>query len=292
MVHSGRQSDRRPVRGPTVFSAHDVRDAIRKEERKWISVSPEVPPVVSAGQTLNFKPRAYALEEFIERQLISGPKGMKVLDDGTLTWTVPEGVGAGTVKAVVRFSTTQHAVERSFLIRTTGNGIVSASKLATYPGGIPRWRPADQQDSADPLHDGDSVIQFPGKADRSSMVGDGRFLVFRTGKQLTVVDLLHAQTAGFIPIGNSAIDFAAGRSAVLTYQPSTGIVERWNLHNLTLEKTQELGTIPKGQRMSSQVMSAYRTKRAVILGSHADDVALILHLTAWIAWAPITVVMS
>jgi hypothetical protein len=92
----------------------------------------------------------------------------------------------------------------------------------------------------------ETVFNLPDTVAGVAVGGGGRFLVLHFSKlhKLGVFDVNEAKIAGYVPVDDSSVSFAAGMNKLLVYQPGGGILLRYDLLTRQREKVGKLADPP------------------------------------------------
>ncbi len=114
-----------------------------------------------------------------------------------------------------------------------------------------------------PLPDGAVERRLPAPFSDVCLGGGGRFLILHLPKvrRLAVFDFSTASFAGYVPLDEDEVEFAAGLDKLIVGLPRKGVLQRWNL--LTLERETVVYS-PVNERIETLVMG-YASQGPVVL---------------------------
>jgi hypothetical protein len=92
----------------------------------------------------------------------------------------------------------------------------------------------------------DTAYNLPDTVSRVAVGGGGRFLILHFPKlhKLGIFDANEAKITWYVEVPDGAILFAAGRTKLLAYEPSSNVLQRWDLLTRQREKVGKLPGSP------------------------------------------------
>jgi len=118
----------------------DLLYAIRKSPTALVRVTSFAPEAVDKGSQLTHQFEVVSTNPIVSYEMINGPPGMSVLDEGLLTWNVPANWSDTEIEVTIGIRDSQGTfVVQSFPWKARSN--VSAPSKQGRPPIVARWRP-------------------------------------------------------------------------------------------------------------------------------------------------------
>jgi hypothetical protein len=237
----------------------DVDAALKKTDVNYLIVTSQPPLAAKRGEAYTYQLKVKSKRGGVKYRLDAGPKGMKVGDDGTLTWKVPADAEDADTDVIVTAvdSGGQEAFQTFKLTLLPGDQPVVQADNPPKPEPKPEEKPAEPAAPAKgveaaldnglkpPALDKDKVVRaLPSTVGAVCEGGGGRFLILSLPKErkLAVFDASAGLVVRYLPLAADGAQFAAGMDKLLVAYPGKGVIQRYDLHSGEREVTANLPT--------------------------------------------------
>jgi hypothetical protein len=234
----------------------DMEALLGKSESNYLFVNNR-PPAAEAGKPFVYPVAVKSKQGGVTFKLDTGPEGMKIAPEGTLTWDVPKD-WAEPVGVVLRIGDKSGAeLFHSFVLAPYVPGALAIAQppvkpvppklgppvqLENPPGGpkVDVVRPAANPAKITPTKVIEPIeLKLPNTANATCLGGNGRYVIFRLPKSkvAAILDVCEGKFVKNVPIQEEGTLIAAGNEHLYLVSPKANVIVRWNLVTLQKEAT-------------------------------------------------------
>ncbi len=261
-----------------VIRKFDLAQALNERKTDYLFVVSKPPGEVIAGETFTYRPEVLTNAKSVKYKLESGPEGMRLADDGQITWPVKKGAIENGAKVIISASadngkTAFHSfgvsVGRSGAVPKTGD---QPNQVAGHPTrSSATRRHSSPTNSTSDVQPGDlqqDVVQLGESATQMSIGGKGRYMIFhlKTAGKLAIVDVTKSAVVNSIDVPDD-VRYAASLDKLLVVLPAQKLIQRYSLKTLEREKT---ASLPDDAPTSVVVMGCNSDGPLVLRGSQGQ----------------------
>jgi hypothetical protein len=229
-----------------------VEDAMLKASIDFLFVASRPPLSAAPGKTYTYTPDVKSRKKGVVVRLDAGPPGMKVSEEGKVTWEVPADFAGKTAEVAlkVRDGSGQEVVH-SF--RITVAGVAVPKKDPPPPEPVPlsgviaevawSFEPPKKSELRAPFLARSRVpVNLPGPAVDAVVGGGGRYLLLHipSKKTVAVFDVNQVSVVKQLPVEEDVVYMAAGMEKLILIRPGKSTIQRYSLSTFEIEKTAEL----------------------------------------------------
>jgi hypothetical protein len=220
----------------------DADQLLDKADRDYLLV-PSSPPLETAkGATFTYAPVVKSRKGGVKVKLESGPGGMRLTPEGTLTWDVPRDFADPDIDVILTVSDASgQEIFHSFKAAVRDKVEAGPQPPDKPPGDKPasdKPPPAVGPIKPAPLQGAQEERGLPGPLGDVCVGGGGRFLILHLprDRMLAVFDANEARVVKYLPAEYDA-KIAAGLDKLLVGLPATDMLQRWSLSTFEKEAT-------------------------------------------------------
>jgi hypothetical protein len=234
----------------------DVEELLAQCDHDYLAILSSPPKLGARGGGFTYAPVVKAKKGNVTLKLESGPPGMKVAGNGTVTWDVPADFAEKQVDVILTASAAGQEVFHTFSLAILDKNAPEAPKPvaeAPRPAEARPAVPAEPEKPAEvkvPVEAGGAIQPAPLKEEREERalpgsIADvcvgrgGRFLFLHLPSQrkLAVFDASEAKVVKYLPLAEDKVAFAAGLDWLIVGYPNSNVLQRWNLTTFEKEAT-------------------------------------------------------
>jgi hypothetical protein len=271
-----------------ILRRFDVLEELEKSGVDYLLVASRPTPAV-LGKQYTYPIVVKSKKGGVKFKLESGPDGMKVADDGKLTWFVPLDASPASVLITVSDATGQEVFHNFTLDPVSADAVATAPAPAVAPASADPPKasvsPVAEAGAAvvevptkvfplTPTKAADGAeVKLPGAADAACTAGGGRFVVLRipSVKQLAILDVCEGKVAKYLPVAEDKPLIAGGMNKLFVLNTTANVIQRYDLR--TFEKELTVANPVDGG-----------TPKQIVMGHAVDGPLLVTHADPTRGW--------
>ncbi len=266
-----------------VIRKFDLAEALKQRKADYLFVVSKPPAETAVGQTFTYQSQVLTNGSHVKFKLESGPDGMKISDDGQVSWAVKQAPAGGAAKVIISVSADNgKEAFHSFTVSVPGNSAVAiagpnpvpAVVRSTVPAPTPRsttqlTAPRSPATEAQPSAAGEQIVQLGEPAAQVCAGGGGKYLIFhlKNAKKLAIVDVTKAAVVHSIAVPDD-VRYAASHDKLLVVLPAQKVIQRYSLTGFASEK---ITALPADAPTFATVMGCGSSGPLVLRGPQGGD---------------------
>ncbi len=232
------------TRDQLVLHRVDLEQLLRDATRDYLIVESSAQDTADPGTEYRYTLKVRSSKGSVKYKLETGPAGMKIGDNGDLSWQVPE-QASGTKPQVIVSISDASATQKfhTFAIQVSGQPQSGGSPaVAGGPEGADTAldQPLDLK-TVEPINLAEQHVEYrlPATIDDLAWAAGGRLLIlhFRSLRKLGVFDVNVGKIIHYIPVADNNTAFAAGATKLVTVAGDQRLMSRYDLTTMKRDLT-------------------------------------------------------
>jgi len=251
----------------------DLKEILADLDGEYFFVNSQPPAAIDAGEEYSYAMDVLTSGGKVNYELVSGPDGMEVSEEGVVTWDVPQDAPALEDHVIVTLrNAANESLFHTFPVRVNGKDDPASAKperVAARPQTpeLPKERPEPKSQPTERVTDAPSVdepaglpannvetveLKLPAAISGTALGGSGDLLLlhFAELRKIACFDFRSRKIVKFIPVPDNDAKFAAGANKLVLYLPETQVLSRYDLatfgRELTVSVTDSISALGMG----------------------------------------------